>query len=67
MSHWCEYKDFAESLKWLADQDNRQIEEFLCAQARRESSPASLDAISSRAGPGRAGWHPRPSAARRKP
>jgi hypothetical protein len=32
MAHWCDYRDFAESLKWLADQDNQKIEEFLCAQ-----------------------------------
>ena len=32
MPHWCDYRDFAESLKWLADQDNQKIEEFLCSQ-----------------------------------
>jgi hypothetical protein len=32
MPHWCDYRDFAESLKWLAEQDNRKIEEFLCSQ-----------------------------------
>jgi hypothetical protein len=34
MPHWCDYRDFAESLKWLADQDNQKIEEFLCSLTR---------------------------------
>ena len=38
MAHWCDYKDFAESLKWLADQDNQKIEEFLCSQRMTKSS-----------------------------
>ena len=37
MAHWCDYRDFAESLKWLADQDNQKIEEFVCSQMRTES------------------------------
>ena len=45
MAHWCDYRDFAESLKWLADQDNQEIEEFLCAQKtmglRHPVSPVS--------------------------
>ena len=39
MPHWCDYRDFAESLKWLADQDNQKIEEFLCAQRRTGFRP----------------------------
>ena len=37
MPHWCDYGDFAESLKWLADQDNQKIEEFLCSLTRTGS------------------------------
>ena len=29
MAHWCYYQNFAESLKWLAEQDNHNIEAFL--------------------------------------
>jgi hypothetical protein len=31
MPHWCDYRDFAESLKWLAKQDDWKIEELLCS------------------------------------
>lgn len=33
MTHWCDYRDFAEGLKWLAERGNDEIDSLLSAQS----------------------------------
>jgi hypothetical protein len=42
MPHWCDYKDFADGLKWLAEQNDWNIEDFQRSQMKADTEPPHL-------------------------